>query len=208
MTLFRLALTGIFALGLAHTAAAESHMHTHASDDIYHGYFEDSQIADRNLSDWDGSWQSVYPYLKDGTLDPVIAHKAESGDKSAAEYRAYYDTGYKTDVEQIDIKGDTVTFHTGTSSYSGTYRADGHETLTYAKGNRGVRFIFKKAAGDMQAPDYIQFSDHAIAPQNAVHFHLFWGNDRASVLKELTNWPTYYPTALSGAQIVQDMLAH
>ena len=33
-----------------------------------HGYahFEDSDVQDRTLSDWDGDWQSVYPYLQDG----------------------------------------------------------------------------------------------------------------------------------------------
>jgi len=28
------------------------------------------------------------------------------------------------------------------------------------------------------------------------------------VLTELTNWPTYYPAALSGGDIVHEMLAH
>jgi hypothetical protein len=53
---------------------AESHSHDHAhdhgDDQIYKGYFEDSQIKDRALSDWEGDWQSVYPYLLDGTLHP------------------------------------------------------------------------------------------------------------------------------------------
>ncbi|ENH96888.1 zinc-binding lipoprotein AdcA [Gracilibacillus halophilus YIM-C55.5] len=36
-------------------------------------YFEDSQVKDRSLSDWEGDWQSVYPLLQDGTLDEVFA---------------------------------------------------------------------------------------------------------------------------------------
>ena len=84
-------------------ASRDAHNHGHDDDAIYRGYFEDDQIADRPLSDWEGDWQSVYPLLLDGTLDPVMAHKAESGDKTAEEYRAYYEIGYGTDVDRIVI---------------------------------------------------------------------------------------------------------
>ena len=70
---------------------AHSHEHGQAQDDIYRGYFEDAQIADRALSDWEGDWQSVYPYLVDRSLDPVLAHKAENGEKTLEEYRAWRD---------------------------------------------------------------------------------------------------------------------
>jgi hypothetical protein len=73
-------------MALAGTPAAaasdKSHSHeAHKSDDIYRGYFEDSQIEARTLADWEGDWQSVYPYLIDRSLDPVLAHKAENGEK-------------------------------------------------------------------------------------------------------------------------------
>jgi zinc transport system substrate-binding protein len=189
-----------------------AHGHHHAQTDeekkIYAGYFEDDQVKPRPLSDWEGHWQSVYPYLQDGTLDPVMTKKAESGKMTAAEYRAYYDVGYKTNVEWISIEGDQATFFKEGKPSKGTYASDGLEILTYEKGNRGVRFIFKKTAGDDAAPDYFQFSDHAIAPQKADHFHIYFGDDRAALLKEVTNWPTYYPFAMSKEHVVEEMLAH
>lgn len=186
----------------------EAHNHDHGDDQIYKGYFEDSQIQDRALSDWEGDWQSVYPYLQDGTLDPVMAHKAESGEQTADDYKAYYQVGYKTDVERITIEGDTVTFFKNGKLLKARYASDGRETLTYEKGNRGVRFIFKKTEGDSDAPDYIQFSDHRIAPAKADHYHLYWGDDRAALLEEVTSWPTYYPSSLSAKEIVEEMMAH
>ena len=39
---------------------------------VYNGYFDDADVQDRSLTDWKGQWQSVYPYLKDGTLDQGI----------------------------------------------------------------------------------------------------------------------------------------
>ncbi len=192
---------------LAAGSSTHNHAHNH-DDDVYKGYFKDSQIAERSLSDWEGDWQSVYPYLQDGTLDPVMAHKAEHGKKTAEEYRAYYEIGYRTDVDRIVIGPGSVAFHKGDKSVQGQYAADGYEVLTYKKGNRGVRFIFKKMAGDSEAPQFIQFSDHRIAPEKADHYHLYWGDDRAALLEEVTNWPTYYPSSMNGDEIVHAMMAH
>lgn len=201
--------------GMAEQGKGHSHQHGHDHSQgdpqqaqIAKGYFEDAQVADRPLSDWEGDWQSVYPLLLDGTLDPVMAHKAKHGDKTAAEYKAYYEAGYRSDVERIEIHGDTVSFHAGDKVLTGQYASDGHEILTYAKGNRGVRFIFRKVSGDAGAPGWFQFSDHKIAPAKADHFHLYMGDDRAKLLDEVTNWPTYYPAALTPAQIARDMQAH
>jgi zinc transport system substrate-binding protein len=192
----------------ANDAAAHDHAHEVSDDSIYKGYFEDSQIKARTLSEWQGDWQSVYPYLKDGTLDPVMQHKADKGDKTAAEYRDYYEIGYKTDVERIEIDGDSVTFHKQGDAFEGHYANDGYEILTYKAGNRGVRFIFAKTGGDESAPKFIQFSDHRIAPGEPDHYHLYWGDDRAALLDEVTNWPTYYPSSFSAEEIVHAMTAH
>ena len=211
LPLATLTLLGLAPMTFAETAKTDTHNHaepTEAEQQIYKGYFEDSQIQPRPLSDWEGDWQSVYPLLLDGTLDPVMEHKAEAGDKTAEEYRAYYETGYRTGVDRIVIAGDKVTFHREGSFVSGTYAEDGYEILTYEKGNRGVRFIFKKVDGDADAPDYFQFSDHAIAPVKADHYHLYWGDDRTALLSELTNWPTYFPSALSPQGVLDEMLAH
>jgi zinc transport system substrate-binding protein len=189
--------------------SADAHAgHAHVDDKVYKGYFDDAAVKARPFSDYEGDWQSLYPYLQDGSLDPVWEEKSKAGDKTAAEYKAYYDVGYKTDVSRITINGDDVTFYRGDQKTSGTYQTDGHEILTYKKGNRGVRFIYKKTSGDEAAPAFIQFSDHKIAPSKADHYHIYWGNDRAALLNEVTNWPTYYPSDLKSEEIVEEMLAH
>lgn len=188
------------------------HDHEHKegeADKIYKGFFEDSQVEHRSLSDWDGNWQSVYPYLIDGTLDEVFTHKANTtGKMSAAEYKDYYAIGYKTDTEHIIIDGNTVTFINNGVSAIGEYEQDGYEILTYEAGNRGVRYIFKQVNEKENLPKYIQFSDHHIAPYKVDHFHLYWGNDRAALLEEVVNWPTYYPSNLDGKSIANEMMLH
>ncbi|MCY8321986.1 metal-binding protein ZinT [Bacillus inaquosorum] len=188
------------------------HDHSHANDEetekIYEGYFKNSQVKDRSLSDWEGDWQSVYPYLQDGTLDEVFSYKSEhEGDKTAEEYKEYYKKGYKTDVDRILIQKDAVTFIKNGKEYSGKYTYDGYEILTYDGGNRGVRYIFKLAKEAEGLPQYIQFSDHSIYPTKASHYHLYWGDDREALLDEV-NWPTYYPSKMDGHDIAHDMMAH
>ncbi|WP_456269143.1 metal-binding protein ZinT [Kushneria sp. AK178] len=189
----------------------QSHDHEHGHDhdeDIHSGYFDDDQVKARALSDWEGDWQSVYPLLQNGTLDEVLAHKAEEGDKSVEEYRMYYREGYRTDVERIEIHDQDVTFHADGDAYTGHYADDGYEILNYEAGNRGVRFIFQKTEGDDRAPDFIQFSDHDIAPTDAHHYHLYMGDDRQALLDNVVNWPTYYPTSYSDREVVDAMMAH
>ena len=188
------------------------------SDDkktVQNGYFDDKDVKDRELSDWSGEWQSVYPYLQDGTLDQVFEYKALSNkDKTAQEYKEYYTKGYQTDVSKIAIDGKkmTMTFTKNDgSSVTHTYRYDGYKILTYASGKKGVRYLF--TATDSQAADnpyqYVQFSDHQIDPTTSAHFHIFFGNSsQDEILKEMDNWPTYYPGKLSGLEIAQEMVSH
>lgn len=192
-----------------HDHHEHNHDHDEEAEAIYKGFFEDSQVQNRTLADWEGDWQSVYPYLLDGTLDEVFAHKAEdTGKMTAREYKEYYDVGYKTDTERIVIEGDTVTFVTNGQKRSGKYQSDGYEILTYEAGNRGVRYIFKSVEEVEGLPRYIQFSDHRINPSKSDHFHLYWGEDREALLQEVTNWPTYYPAAMDGRSIAHEMMAH
>ena len=178
-----------------------------------HGYsnFADSDVQDRTLSDWGGDWKSVYPYLRDGVLDEVMERKAENGSKTTEEYRAYYKTGYKTDVSQItiDAENNTMCFVKNGVAAKATYEYKGYQIYDYASGSRGVRYFFEAASGDADAPKYVQFSDHGIGPGKAEHFHIYFGNDGFDALsQEMDNWPTYYPVDMSGEDIKEDMLEH
>ncbi|GLO69867.1 hypothetical protein MACH17_13840 [Phaeobacter inhibens] len=190
------------------TSSTSTHSHNHSHQAKEPVLVNEAEIQPRELSDWEADWQSVYPFLQDGTLDPVMEHKAESGKKTAEDYRAYYETGYKTDVERILIDGSSVTFFRDGQPVQGQYTNDGYEILTYASGNQGVRFIFEKSGGDAAAPQFIQFSDHEIVPTKVDHYHLYWGDDRAELLTEVTNWPTYFHAELTGAEIAAGMMAH
>lgn len=200
---------------LAKTVNSESKMTVETTKEkaktVHNGYFKDSDIKDRELSDWAGEWQSIYPYVLDGTFDQVFDYKAQiNKDKTAEEYKDYYTKGYKTEIEAIKITEDAMTF-TDKSGKNATsdYKYVGYKILEYKGGNRGVRYCFEALDPSSGAFKYVQFSDHAIASTKAKHYHLYFGNDsQEALVQELENWPTYFPSNLTGLEIAQDMLAH
>ncbi|MDU1270929.1 MAG: ZinT/AdcA family metal-binding protein [Escherichia coli] len=171
------------------SAPAFSHGHhshgkplTEVEQKAANGVFDDANVQNRKLSDWDGVWQSVYPLLQSGKLDPVFQKKADADKtKTFAEIKDYYHKGYATDIEMIGIEDGIVEFHRN------------NETTD----------------PESKAPKYIQFSDHIIAPRKSSHFHIFMGNDsQQSLLNEMENWPTYYPYQLSSEEVVEEMMSH
>ncbi|CBG87998.1 metal-binding protein ZinT [Citrobacter rodentium] len=174
------------------------------------GIFDDKNVQDRALSDWEGMWQSVYPYLVSGELDPVFKQKAEKDKrKTAEEIKAYYRKGYATEVDTIGIENGVMEFHTGSQVASCQYAYAGHRILTYASGKKGVRYLFECKEANSRAPKYVQFSDHIIAPRKSSHFHIFMGNSsQQALLEEMDNWPTYYPYQLRAQAVVDEMLHH
>lgn len=81
--------------------------------------------------------------------------------------------------------------------------------MTYEKGNRGVRYLFETDDENAGEFKYVQFSDHNITTTDAEHFHIFWGGEsHDTLLEEMDNWPTYYPTSLTGQEIAQEIVAH
>lgn len=211
MAVQRVSMT-ILGLLLSSSAFAHSHGHqmTEAEQQAAKGIFADADVKDRSLEDWDGIWQSVYPLLQSGDLDPVFKQKAEKdSSKTVDQVKAYYQTGYKTDVGKIEIENKVMTFYQGDKSASCAYRYDGYKILHYASGKKGVRYLFSCTDSASQAPKFVQFSDHTIGPRKSQHFHIYTGNSsQAELLKQMDNWPTYYPEQLYARQVVNEMLHH
>ena len=100
-------------------------------------------------------------------------------------------------------------FHIGDRISACRYHYAGHRILTYTSGKKGVRYLFECQEANSDAPKYVQFSDHTIAPRKSAHFHIFMGNrSQQALLAEMDNWPTYYPWQMMNAQVVDEMLHH
>ncbi|CNI25605.1 candidate zinc-binding lipoprotein ZinT [Yersinia frederiksenii] len=197
---------------LAH--GKHSHDHEHQQSDVARkaseGIFVDKDVKDRGLSDWDGVWQSINPYLLKGDLEPVLMDKAKKNkDKTVVQYREYYKRGYATDINMIGIENNTIDFHTTQAVNSCRYTYSGFKIMHYESGKKGVRYLYECKDINSKAPKYVQFSDHIIEPQKSHHFHIYMGNEsNEQLLKEMDNWPTFYPISSSKDEIVHEMLHH
>lgn len=206
----------VLLLGLLLSSAqsfAHSHHHGKPLSEVERnaseGVFDNKDVKNRALSDWDGIWQSLNPYLVQGDLDSVLEKKAQRGDMSVEQYREYYKKGYATDIDMISIENNIIEFHIGKKVNACRYDYDGYKILNYASGKKGVRYLFKCNDSQSKAPKYVQFSDHIIAPRQSQHFHIFMGNQsHETLLKEMDNWPTFYPYNMSKEDIVEEMLHH
>ena len=85
---------------------------------------------------------------------------------------------------------------------------DHYNMVMHSMANMSFSYFMLEHGNDKDLPKFIQFSDHNIAPKKAEHFHIFMGNDNDTLLKEMDNWPTYYPSKLNKDQIKEEMLAH
>jgi zinc transport system substrate-binding protein len=174
--------------------------------------FTIEDVKDRDLTDWAGDWQSVYPHLLDGTLEPVMEHKAKNGEKTAGEYYEQYKTAYVTDVDRVSITGDSMTFYRNGVPARAQYAYRGTGVIEEDDGSLWVRYKFEAAGTPPNgAPRYVMFSDHLHAPAKTEHFHIYSSNESFDVLMNDTNpvnYPTYYPAALTRDEIVAEMIGH
>lgn len=195
---------------LAHGTHAQGKPLSAMEQKAAEGVFADSDVKDRPLSDWDGLWQSVYPLLQSGELDPVWQKKAQqTPGKTAEAIKDYYRKGYATDVATIGIENGVMEFHVGEQVNACHYRYAGHKILTYTSDKKGVRYLFECQDAGSKAPKFVQFSDHTIGPRKSAHFHIFMGNvSQQALLTEMENWPTYYPYQMTNPQVVDEMLHH
>ncbi|MDR2259143.1 MAG: ZinT/AdcA family metal-binding protein, partial [Treponema sp.] len=151
----------------------EEEGHSHGDED-----FTIEDVKDRALTDWVGDWQSVYPHLLDGTLNPVMEHKAESGEKTSREYYEQYVTAYATDVDRVSINANSITFYRNGVPARAQYAYKGTGVIEEDDGSLWVRYKFEAVGNPPNgAPGYVMFSDHLYAPAKSEHFHIYASNN-------------------------------
>ena len=172
--------------------------------------FEDDQVQDRALSDWAGDWQSAYPFALDGTLDEAFAAMAESGKMTADEYKTYYQTGYKSDIQDIKINGDHIAFtYDDGKTVESDYRYVGYYIQNWSTGTKAAMYRFEAVDQGSGAPIYIEFNDHMIESAAVEHFHLRMSDESFDAIVDPENsWPTFFPADMTGEEICEHLIGH
>ena len=172
--------------------------------------FKDDEVEDRSLSDWNGEWQSAYPFALDGTLDKAFDSMAKDGEMSVDEYKTYYLNGYKTDIASIEIKGNHIDFTYSDGTKVGSdYKYVGYYIQNWSTGTKAAMYRFEAENMDTDAPKYIEFNDHMIEPANAEHFHIRMSNESFDAIVDPENsWPTFFPMDMDGEEICEHLEGH
>ena len=183
------------------------HAHDHSKEV---STFEDHEVQDRSLSDWEGSWQSAYPFALDGTLDDAFAAMAEEGEMTADEYKTYYQNGYKTDITNIGIEGDHIAFTYEDGKKVGSdYKYIGYYIQNWSTGTKAAMYRFEAVDRTSGAPIYIEFNDHMIESAAPEHFHIRMSNESFdAIVDPEKSWPTFFPADMTGEDLCEHMEGH
>lgn len=193
---------------------SEHHHHDDEDDEDEHHHhskevstFEDHEVKDRSLSDWEGNWQSPYPLVLDGTLDHAWEEKAESGNMTAEEYKEYYKTGYKTDIASVSIKGNQITFkYDNGKTAKAKYKYVGYFIQLWSGGTKAAMYRFESTTKKSDAPRFIEINDHMIEPAKAEHFHIRMSNESFDAIEAPEKyWPTFFPAEMTGHEIAEHL---
>ena len=172
--------------------------------------FEDDEVQDRPLSDWEGDWQSAYPLVLDGSLDEAWEHKSEDGKMTAEEYKDYYTKGYKSDYNAISIHDDHIKFTDKDGKVTESdYKYTGYFIQNWSTGTKAAMYRFEAVDKESGAPVYIEFNDHIIEPEKAEHFHIRMSNESYDAIVDPEgNWPTFFDAALSPEGVCEEVIGH
>ena len=183
------------------------HAHDHSKEV---STFEDHEVQDRSLSDWEGSWQSAYPFALDGTLDDAFAAMAEEGEMTADEYKTYYQKGYKTNITNIDIEGDHIAFTYEDGKKVGSdYKYIGYYIQNWSTGTKAAMYRFEAVDRISGAPICIEFNDHMIESAAPEHFHIRMSNESFdAIVDPEKSWPTFFPADMTGEDLCEHMEGH
>ena len=135
---------------------------------------------------------------------------AEEGEMTADEYKTYYQKGYKTDITNIDIAGDHITFTYENGKKAGTdYKYIGYYIQNWSTGTKAAMYRFEAVDRTSGAPIYIEFNDHMIESAAAEHFHIRMSNESFDAIVDPENsWPTFFPADMTGEELCEHMEGH
>ncbi len=195
----------------------EAHEHEHAQEaekQQEHSHDHDEEITEddikpREVSEFAGEWQSLYPVLMTGALDEYVEFQAEKKEISVEESREEIEMKWNCGVKTIKIEDNSITlFFDDGSQKSGTYEYAGFATKTNEEGKiSSIRHEFLKKDGD--GPKYVMLNDHGHEPVDHVeHFHIYFGDNNFDELVTTKSNPFFVDAKLDAKGCLENVMGH
>lgn len=181
-------------------------------DDHDHGGDADlSDIRDRALTDWLGDWQSVLPYIQDGSMDSFISAKSVETETTHLTQWVRYLKQFATSYTNITIEDGRASFVSQIGTVSANYHYNGYMIAESSHGP-AVWYTYQCDQPESGAPLYLAFNDHGHGipgehdGEEVGHYHLRYSYEDIDGLVSLGEWsPTFFTQGATPQQMA-DML--
>ena len=185
----------------------QGHDHEHEHE---HAEIKEEDIKDREITDFAGNRQSLYPLLESGELEEYVEHHAKEHDGPIEEVRDELAQKWGRDATEIGIDGNMIgfTYSDGTQK-SGEYEYAGYSPVLAEDGGiHAVLYKYEVVSGD--SPKYVMFNDHGYEPAKAEHFHICYGDDTDfdTTLENFVYNPFFISSGLNGEEAVEMLEGH
>lgn len=187
-------------------AEEEEHEHHHHDHDEE---ITENDILPREVSEFSGEWQSLYPVLMTGALDEYVEFQAEKKSIPVEDSRAEIEAKWNCGVKTIKIKGNKITLiYDNGKKESGKYKYAGFVTKKNDEGKiSSIRHKFELTSGN--GPKYVMLNDHGHKPVKSVeHFHIYFGNNNFDELVTTKSNPFFVDSKLDPEGCLENVMGH
>ena len=217
----KIALTALLSLGLilaacqkdaadtktTENAQAESQVEETAKEEAP---AEEDQSEDEkaSMADWEGEWNDMGGYLEKAEIQEAFKSLAEKENTDEASAKEAYLKKRKCDFGGLEIDGDHVKFLKEFPDAKG--EVIGEADYTYKEkievehgGHKLEWDVFEAKSEDAPYKVLLMMPIHG--EESLTHFHMRYGDDKDSLLKEEGWYPTFVKPSSTDQQIIDEI---
>lgn len=217
----KIALTALLSLGLilaacqkdaadtktTENAQAESQVEETAKEEAP---AEEDQSEDEqaSMADWEGEWNNMGGYLEKAEIQEAFKSLAEKENTDEASAKEAYLKKRKCDFGGLEIAGDHVKFLKEFPDAKG--EVIGEADYTYKEkievehgGHKLEWDVFEAKSEDAPYKVLLMMPIHG--EESLTHFHMRYGDDKDSLLKEEGWYPTFVKPSSTDQQIIDEI---
>lgn len=217
----KIALTALLSLGLilaacqkdaadtktTENAQAESQVEETAKEEAP---AEEDQSEDEkaSMADWEGEWNDMGGYLEKAEIQEAFKSLAEKENTDEASAKEAYLKKRKCDFGGLEIDGDHVKFLKEFPDAKGEVIGEAdytfREKIEVEHGGHKLEWdVFEANSEDAPYKVLLMMPIHG--EESLTHFHMRYGDDKDSLLKEEGWYPTFVKPSSTNQQIIDEI---
>ena len=161
-----------------------------------------------SMADWEGDWNNMGSYLEKEEVQPAFKTLAEKESMDEKEAKEGYLKKRKCDFNGLSIKGDHVKFLKDIPEANGEVAGEADyefvESVAVEHGGHKLEWDVFKAKSD-DAPYKVLLMMPIHGEESLTHFHMRYGDDKDSLLKEEGWYPTFVKPNSTIQQIIDEI---